>query len=446
MTLSEIAQAVNGKLISSQPGGPETAVSSVSIDTRTITPGALYVPIIGDRYDGHAFIAAARENGAVCTLSDRQLPNGPYILVPDTLRALQDLASHYRDKFDIPVIGVTGSVGKTSTKEMLAAVLSTRFHTLKNVGSYNNHTGVPLTLLRLEREHEVAVIEMGTNHFGEIDNLASIAKPTVCLFTNIGVAHIEFFGSREGILKGKTEMLAHKKPGGAVIVNGDDDMLVRVEGAMRYGFSEGCHVRAVDAVDHGLTGSEFVACYEGQRVPVTVPSPGRHSVSNALAAIAVGLTLGMSLQELAVGVAAFEPPNGRMCIRRTERLTVLDDSYNANPNSVMASIDVLEKVPGRKVCVLGDMLELGDQSDEYHEVVGMYAARHGIDLIVCVGPSSEQTFLGAHAIAPHGARYFENQDSMAGILPQLIRNGDTILIKAARGIHLENTVQMLLEL
>lgn len=424
----------------------ETCPAEIVIDSRVATPGSLYIPVVGERFDGHDFIDDARKKGCALVLSAKPLEHEPYILVDDTLRALHRIASWYRDLFAIPVVGLTGSVGKTSTKEMIASVLSARYSVMKTIGNKNNETGVPQTLFTLDESHEVAVVEMGTNHFGEIDRLSAMAKPQICVFTNIGVAHIENFGSREGILKGKTEMLAHLQPGGTVIVNGDDDMLATVPGAMRFGFSEGCDLRALEIEDQGLDGVSFTACYKGSQARAHVPSPGLHSVSNALAAIAVGLTLHMGLEELAEGIGAFAAPPGRMNIKQTARFRILDDTYNANTVSMMAAIDVLEKVQGRRVCILGDMLELGRESSEHHEVLGMYAAMHGIDLIICVGPESESMFLGAIDIAPRRARYFETQKNLLSILPGLVRDGDTILVKASRGMHLEETVQFLLGL
>lgn len=421
-------------------------VCDVCIDSRKVTPGALYVPIIGEVHDGHAFIDGARRNGALCTLTDRPLAEGPHVLVPDTLEALQRLAAFYRNRFSIPVIGVTGSVGKTSTKEMLYAVLSGRYRTFKTPGNLNNQTGVPLTLFQLSDGDEMAIIEMGTNHPGEIRRLSAMVQPTVCVITNVGVAHIEFFGSRENIFRGKAEMLEHMREGGAAVVNGDDDMLVQLPDAVRYGFQAHNAVRAVDEEDMGLAGSAFTVCAGGERMRMHVPAPGRHMIYNALAAVAVGRVLGLPLEELRRGVERFAPSAGRMHVRRSARFTVLDDTYNANPTSVMAAIDVLEHTPGRHVCVLGDMLELGAQAEEFHEVVGMYAALHGVELIVCVGPNSEQTFLGAHALAPQRARYFETQESLLSILPLLLRDGDTILVKGSRGMHLEQTVETLLGL
>lgn len=422
----------------------DAPVTNVCIDSRAVTDGALYVPIRGERLDGHMFIEAAMHNGALCTLSAKELPVEPYILVDDTTAALQALAAHYREKFDIPVIGVTGSVGKTSTKEMLAAVLSARFHVLKTPGNLNNQTGVPQTLFLLGPEDEAAVVEMGTNHFGEIRALSRMVQPTICLFTNIGVSHIEFFGSREGILRGKSEMLEHMRPGGRIIVNGDDDMLMRVENAVRYGEGAHCDVRASEIEDRGLDGMAFTAHFSGQALPIHIPAPGMHMVQNALAAIAVGACLGMTPEQLQQGAESYAPLSGRMNIKKTPLYTVIDDSYNASPTATMASIDVLSRVDGRRVAILGDMLELGRDSEEFHEVVGMYAAMHGVDLILCVGPNAEMIFMGAHELAPRSVRYFETQESLISILPYLLQSGDTILVKASRGMHLEITVHYLL--
>ena len=295
--LSEAVLACQGKFhgdaaLLDQP------VTDVCIDSRKAAPGALYVPIIGAVHDGHAFIDGARRNGALCVLTDRPLEAEPYILVPDTLEALQQLAKHYREKFSIPVIGVTGSVGKTSSKEMLDAVLSRHYRTFKTPGNLNNQTGVPLTLFQLGPEHTLAIIEMGTNHPGEICRLAAMVQPTICVLTNVGVAHIEFFGTRENIFHGKAEMLEHMRPGGTVVVNGDDDMLIRLPDAIRFGFQAHNAVRAVDEEDQGLDGSAFTVCCGEQRLRMRVPAPGRHMIYNALCAVAVGLTLGMPLEQL----------------------------------------------------------------------------------------------------------------------------------------------------
>ncbi len=422
-----------------------SSVSDVVIDSRAATEGCLFVPVRGGNFDGHTFIEDARNQGALLVLTETPLDSEPYILVPDALIALQSIAAAYRKLFPIPVVAITGSMGKTSTKEMIASVLAERFRVHKNQGNLNNQTGLPLTVFQLGRGHEVSVVELGTNHFGEIEPLARIVSPDVCVLTNIGVSHIEFFGSREGIFREKTAMLQHQKPGGTTIVNGDDDLLLAIPGAVRFGLDEGCDVRAADIRDLGLDGVAFTACCDGEKIALHVRAPGKHMVYNALSAIAVGLHFGMPLADLKRGVESFSAQHGRMHVRRTGKLTVIDDSYNSNPASVMSAIDVLEKARGRRVAVLGDMRELGQESDELHEICGMYAAMHGIDLIVCVGPSSEQTFVGALSLAPQRTRYFGTQESMLLILPELIEPGDTVLVKASRGMGLEETVEALMK-
>jgi len=425
----------------------DQAATDIVIDSRSAKPGSLYVPYIGERLDGHDFIPAARETGAALVVSSRVLDTTPYILVPDTLRALHDIARCYRNKFTIPVIGLTGSAGKTSTKDMVAAALSARFCVMKTQGNLNNETGAPLTIFSLEEKHEVAVVEMGTNHFEEIGRIASFVQPDFCLFTNIGLAHIENFGSREGIFRGKTEMLAHMRPGGRIIANGDDDMLCTIPNALLYGLGNHCHVRGDDIEDLLLDGMRFTAIYQGESFRMQVPSLGLHSVYNALCAVSVGLLLGMRFSELAEGLADYRPLPGRMNVHRLKRFTLIDDTYNANPTSVQASIDVLEKCQGRRVCILGDMRELGDESARLHEEIGRYVSERNIDVILCVGAESERMFFGALNLAGNGSCcYYATQDALIQTLPEILTDGDTILVKASRAMHLEQTAQYILSL
>jgi len=438
----EILGACNGEY-HGDPSLLNQAATDVVIDSRKAKQGALYVPIIGETHDGHTFIDAARQNGAALVLSSHPLSKEPYILVNDTRAALQAVAAGYRDKFSIPFVGLTGSAGKTSTKEMIASVLSTRFSVCKTPVNLNNETGVPLTLFLLEEHHEVAVIEMGTNHFGEIDRISAMVKPDICLLINIGLAHIENFGSREGIFRGKTEMLAHMRAGGRVVVNGDDDLLRTIEGALKYGLGEQNDVRAIHIDPHGLSGTSFMIRYDGKDVPADVPTPGIHSVSNALAAVSVGLLLGMDLEELAASVSGVSTLAGRMHRINAANYPIIDDAYNANPTSMQASIDVLSGLSGRRVCILGDMRELGAASARLHEEVGQYAAESGVDLILCVGKESELMFHAAHEILPGQTRYYHSQEDLITALPDLLQKGDTILVKASRGMHLEHTVSFL---
>ena len=408
----------------------------VSIDTRTMQPGALYVPVKGDVFDGHRFISQAFEKGAKLTLSEVETPY-PHIRVENSVKAFQALAHAYRCAFDIPLVGITGSAGKTTTRGMVSAVLATTYNIHSTTGNLNNLTGVPQVLFGLIPEHQCAVVEMGANHFGEIDALSAMAEPTICLLTNIGEAHIEFFGSREGIFRGKTEMLTRMRPGGRIIVNGDDDYLSTVPDAYTFGFGKQNDLWAEDAREDDLFGASFTACWQEGRLPIRLQVPGHHMILNALAAVAVGLALNVPSERIQQGLAAFAPISGRMAVEKLPRFTLLNDAYNANPTSMEASLQVLSRAAGRKVCILGDMLELGDQAPALHERVVQEAERLGIDVIVGVGPLFHQ------AVQGHG---FLTQDELIGQLPDLLKTGDTILVKGSRGMHLENTVQRIREL
>lgn len=418
--------------------GPESLLSdsfeSVSIDTRTMLPGALYVPVKGDVFDGHRFIPQAMERGAKLTLSEVDTPY-PHIRVNNCVKAFQALAHAYRCQFDIPLVGITGSAGKTTTRGMVSAVLSTTYNTHSTTGNLNNQTGVPQVLFGLMPEQQCAVVEMGTNHFGEIDALAAMSEPTICLLTNIGEAHIEFFGSREGIFRGKTEMLPHMRPGGKVIVNGDDDYLRHIPNAFTFGFNRENDLWAENAREDDLFGASFVACWADGRLPIQLQVPGHHMILNALSAVAVGLTLNVPLEKIQQGLAAFSPISGRMAVEKLSRFTLLNDVYNANPTSMKASLQVLSKAPGRKVCVLGDMLELGEQAAILHERVAQEASMLNIDVIIGVGP------LFYEAMKKTGDYCFHTQDDMLNQLRDLLKNGDTILVKGSRGMHLERTVE-----
>jgi len=440
---SEIVSACDGTYYGDPALLKETA-SSVVINSELAQPGSLFVAILGEKHDGHKFISAAREKGASLVVSDRPLSEEPYLLVPDTLKAMHAIAKCYRNKFTIPVIGLTGSAGKTSTKDIVAAALEAKFRVMKTQGNLNNETGAALTIFSLDETHEVAVVEMGTNHFGEIGRIASFVQPDYCLFTNIGLAHIENFGSREGIYQGKTEMLPYMRAGGRVIANGDDDMLREIPNALLYGLGENCAVYGTEIEDLILGGMKFTANYKGKQCRMHVPALGLHSVYNALAAVSAGLLLGMQLDEIASGIATYKPLHGRMNVHELESYTVIDDSYNANPTSMKASLDVLVKCSGRRVAILGDMRELGEAAAQMHEDVGRYAASLGLERILCVGKESIHLYSGAKAVSPTIAQYFETQDDLLAALSELVNKGDVILVKASRGMYLEKTVEQLL--
>lgn len=411
-------------------------VTTACIDTRTMPNGALYVPIRGDVFDGHRFIDAAMEQGAALVLSEVPCKQ-PHIRVQDTRKAYQAIGEAYRNRFDLPVVCITGSVGKTTTKEMVSHLLERSFCTHKTQGNLNNQTGVPTTVLQLNETHEVSVMELGTNHFGEIAAIAKVTQPTVCLFTNIGEAHIEFFGSREGILKGKTEMLAYARPNATVLANGDDDLLRTVPNAIRYGLCEDAEFRAVDIVQNGLTSVSFTAEFYGHRLPVMLQTVGTHMIQNALAAIAVGYTLGVPEERMAQALASFAMPKGRADVITTDRFTVIDGTYNANPTSMASALSVLQQASGRRVCIFGDMLELGEQAPSYHERIGTLCRELGIELLLCVGT------LAKHAACFPESHWFATKEALHEALPELLKTGDTILVKASQGMKLKETVAII---
>ncbi|MEG0784208.1 MAG: UDP-N-acetylmuramoyl-tripeptide--D-alanyl-D-alanine ligase [Christensenella sp.] len=445
--LSE-AVAATGGVYHGEASALKKSVRGVVIDNRKIKRDFLFVPIKGDRFDGHDFITAAMDAGALCCITEHVLDTvKPYITVENSLAAFQKLAEFYKGLFNIQTIGITGSAGKTTTKEMISSVLSQKFNVLKSEGNLNNQTGVPLTVFRLEEQNDVAVVEMGTNHFGEIRNLAKIARPNLCFITNIGEAHIEHLGSKEGILRAKTEMLEFMKMGGSVFVNGDDPYLKTLKSTRKdvltFGLSAENDIYAKAVVSNGLMGTDFTACTDDAEFAVHVPSPGVHMVYNALAAIAAGRALGMTAEEITAGIAEYLPIGGRMCIEKKHGITVLNDVYNANPDSMRAALDVLGAAEGDRVCILGDMLELGENAEQYHKQIGEYAAKKA-DKVLCVGALAKYIYEGAHNAGARAA-WFAAQGELLCALSKHIKTGDTVLIKGSRGMNLEHTVDFLLK-
>lgn len=433
-TIKELLEATGGTLYA--PLDEQFKITGATIDTRTLKPGDLYVPIRGEVFDGHRFIEKAIELGAPLVLSEIET-DAPHIRVVNCVLAYQNIAKLHRDRFDIPVVCITGSVGKTTTKDMVRSVLSARFHVHATVGNLNNQTGVPTTVLQLDPSHEVSVMELGTNHFGEIAAIARVTQPTICLFTNIGEAHIEFFGSRKGIFKGKTEMLQYARPGARILVNGDDDLLRTIPGAIRYGLSPDCDVKADHIVSDGLEHTSFTAHFFGHSMPVELSVSGDYMVRNALAAIAVGTLLGMKEEELLQGLNSFRPASGRADILHTAHYTLIDGTYNANPTSMEAALKLLAGAKTRRVCIFGDMLELGENAPVYHERIGRIACDLGIEKMICIGP------LARHAAVGDCSVWYPDQESLAKDLSVLLKDGDTVLVKASQGMHLVKTLNYL---
>lgn len=447
LTLEKIAAACHG----TYHGCPQKRtqeVANVVIDSRKVEKDDLFVAIDGEKFNAHQFIPDTIKKGALCVVSHEDLgeTDYPYILVESTGQALLDIAKLYRDSFDIKVVGITGSVGKTSTKEMIASVVAQKFNVHKTIGNFNNEWGLPLTIFGLSESHQVAVLEMGVNHFGEMRRLSSVASPDICVITNIGVAHLEFFKTREGILKEKSQMIQDMKAGGTIILNGDDDLLSRmgpVKGVspIFFGTTPGCQLYADEIESRGLAGTACsIHLPDGSALSCVIPLPGAHMVSNALAGAAVGYSLGLTPDEIRAGIEGLPSMPGRNHIIKTDHLIILDDCYNANPVSMKAAVDVLALGIGRKVAVLGNMGELGDREAELHREVGEYAASKQIDVICGIGHLAKHITEGATSTETH---WFEDKESFIAAMNQIIQPGDNVLVKASHGMDLPVVVKAL---
>lgn len=446
LTLANIAKACNGELFlpSDYVDGE---VDNITIDSRTVTEGSLFVPIVGERVDGHTFISQVYEKGAVCTLSERELTdeekafNKPYIKVESALQSIKDIAAFYRSVLDIKIVGVTGSVGKTSTKEMISSVLKTKYNVLKTEGNFNNEIGVPLTIFRIRDEHEVAVIEMGISDFEEMHRLSAITKPDIGVITNIGMCHLEKLGDRDGVLKAKTEMFDNLNENATVVLNGDDDKLITVHQVngkrpVFYGVDNKCDIFADNIEPKGLDGISCDIRIDDLVVRADIPVPGRHMVYNAMAAVAVGKALGLDSGYIAQGISSLESISGRFHIIKKDDITVIDDCYNANPVSMMASLDVLNYANTRKIAILGDMFELGEDEARLHGLIGEHLKKTDIDLVICIGELSENIKDETKCIY-----YFKDLDSFFPHIDNYVMANDTILVKASHGMHFEKIVE-----
>ena len=445
MTISRAAAVCGGRLCGE--GDFSAELGSVVIDSRAVSAGDFFVAYKGERVDGHDYISAAFDRGAVCCLAQR-VPEGetrPILLVPDVQTALEQICAEYRRDLRLPVIGITGSVGKTSAKEMISAVLSQRLNVLKTDKNLNNQIGVPMTISRIRPEHQAAVVEMGISGFGEMSVLAKIARPDMAVFTLIGHAHLEFLHDLDGVLRAKTEMLDFMADDAPVLINGDDEKLRGLQCRQKkisFGLGENCDVRA-ENIRLGESGETFCDIVYGERrIPVEIRAYGRHMIYAALEGAAVGLLMGLSDGEIVKGVASFETVGRRAAVCDTGFITLIDDSYNANPDSVKCGIDSLMKMPGRHVCILGDMLELGEGSGEMHFDVGRYAGEKGAELVLTSGPLSRETCRGAG----ERGRHFSTREELIAALPGLIQKGDRVLVKASLGSRFDQISEALKEL
>ena len=448
-SLTEVIKATGGQLIKA---GDTKLFRGISTDTRSIQAGNLFVALVGERFDGNQFAAQAVAKGATALIVSKTVDVPEHVTViqvKNTLKALQALARFHRQRYHIPVIAVTGSNGKTTTKDMLAAVLSSRFKVLKTEANFNNEIGLSLTLLKLEASHEVAVVEMGMRARGEIRELTEIAFPTVGVVTNVGETHMEILGSIENIAAAKAELVEAIGHDDVVILNADDlhvrDMQHKTQGrVVFYGLAPDAFVRAenITTGENGELITTFDCCSARGSFSVTLPAVGIHNVYNALAAIAVGWELGLQPREIQKGIGSFVAGAMRLEIRKYGQYTVINDVYNASPLSMAAALTTLSNISkGRKIAVLGDMLELGDAAVEAHRRVGRQAAEQGVDIIIAVGELAQHIATAAREQGVKTTQSFTEHKAAIDALRKLVKPGDYILLKGSRGMKMETMLE-----
>ena len=443
-SVMDICLAVKGALLQ---GDADMMVSAVTTDSRKIEEGALFIPLVGERFDGHDYIEMALQSGAAGCFTTK-LPFDTvegkfYILVEDTLLALKALASWYRGEFELPVVQITGSAGKTTTKEMVASVLSQKFSTLKTEANFNNAIGTPQTLLRLDDTHEAAVIETGMNHFDEIRYLGDMVRPDVAIITNVGDAHVENLGgTRLGVLQAKSEIFDNLNPDGLAILNGDDALLRELHPNFRTvlcGKGENCHVRVSDIVERGIEGMDCTITTEKNTYAVHIPSPGAFMIYPASMAVAVGEHLGLTAEEIVRGIAAYTSVGSRMRVVRKDSRIIIDDCYNANPQAMAQALETLAKtdVP-RRMAVLGDMGELGALTEQAHREIGALTAKLGIDTVVAVGEKSRAILAGNG-----DALWFATLEEALPTIVEQFTDGTAVLVKASHAMNFPKIVKEL---
>ena len=452
LKISEIVKAVYGIILSGDAGGE---ITSISTDSRKIEEGCLFVPLVGESFDGHDFLEMAIEKGAKAVLTHKGevIPNskGTVIIgVDDTLCALGKIAGLYRTLFKIPALAITGSVGKTTTKEMSALVLGSKYNILKNKGNFNNEIGVPLTVFGLDDTHDILISEMGMSGFGEIDRLSQIVKPEIVIMTNIGMSHIEFLGSQENIYRAKSEFVKNMNPKGVVIINGDDPILLAHKDELgNHVITVGIKNKDCDLVAQNIkTTSEGVAfdvCGMNENFRVFLPVPGEHNVYNALSACAVGMVCSVDNERMAKALSEFLPDGMRMSVIENKNYTIINDCYNAAPDSVSAALKVLAGYEGRKVAILGDIACLGEYSYSAHKNIGADVLKNEIDILITIGNQARLIGEGAFENGMDSAKIYSFADVEEALikLHSLIRRSDVILVKASRVMKLERVTEFL---
>ncbi len=439
LTIEEITRSAGGEWLG-DPALLSARPADVVTDSRDAGRGSLFIAIRGERTDGHRYIPDVFAKGALAVLcSEKGAEGESRILTADVMDALRSVAAYSRSRFSCPFIGVTGSVGKTTAKEMIAAALSARFDTFRTPGSLNGQIGLPVSMMQLRSGTEAAVVEMGVSLFGEMSRLSELVRPDHAVITNIGDAHLEAFRDREGILREKAHIIDRMAPNGAVFVNGDDALLSAASfgrRTVRFGLGENCDIRAED-IRHEQEEFTCRITAPGAAFRVRVPAYGNYMVYSVLAAAAVGLELGMSGSEIAEGLTTYSTVGHRSRVVKTPRCTLIDDCYNANPTSNRAAIDSMFAFPGRKVCILGDMREMGAVSEKVHREIGRYAAERGVSAVITHGEEARRIAEGAGGIAVH----FDRRADLLAALADLILPGDVVLVKASHGPNFADIVE-----
>lgn len=453
-----IAKACNGIIINK---GIVDTVSTISTDTRIINEKDMFIALVGENFDGHMFIRDAIKKGASVVIIQEgklkdinEFKNITIIEVKDTLEALKDISKYYRNLFNIPFIGVTGSVGKTTTKDLISGVLSSKYNVHKNIGNFNNQIGLPLTLFNLDKEHKMSVLEMGMSSYGEILDLANIVNPEIGVITNIGESHIENFGNKENIMKAKMEITNNFTKENYLLVNGDDQYLKKIDKSHKnyavifYGLSSHNDFHPIDVEDFGEKGSKFTINIKGKLVEFKIKQPGLHNVYNGLAAIWVGLKYNMTIKEIQKGLDSFEMSKMRLEITNENNIKIINDAYNASPDSMKAALDVLDSVEAnRKIAILGNMFEMGDFAEKGHRSVGEYLCKSNVDVLITVGKMAKWIGLEAKEKGFDVKKIFyalNNQEAI-NLLNECIKERDAVLVKGSRSMAMEEIVEFLQE-
>lgn len=444
--LSEIVNACDGSYGYASDG----YIDSITTNSKDVRKNSVFIAIKGERFDAHDFVPEAIKNGAECAVTERAVEGAKCIIVDSTRAAYLSIAHYYRKRFDIPLVAITGSVGKTTTKEFIWRALSESFKTLKTEGNRNNDIGLPETLLKLCSDDQAAVIEMGMNHQGEISRLSQCAAPTICVITNIGTSHIENLGSRENILKAKLEILDGADLSAPLVINLDDKYLSGIDARGRRLITYSIKNRSADVfadnIVHTDFGINFSICFDGSKtVDAHIKVPGVHNVKNALAAFCVGRYLGMNAEDIVMGISKFEPDGIRQNIEKIGFATVIKDCYNASYDSMQSGLDILSSlnISGRRIAVLGDMKELGSMSKELHKKVGELVYKSKVDMLLCFGKDAEFIIRGAvkAGFDENNAKHFKSKEELAEHIKNIRRDGDAFLFKASRSVKLEEVIE-----